>query len=127
MKTYKQVVCIASIALTGCATQTPGIVQIGPYKVAPGQMAPQPVVEMVDDPGAFVYGRANDVTQSVVSQPINDVFILADQANQLIGGIMGPNNVSGAILKGQNYYRTGLGVINNPWTGFFALRNLWVN
>jgi hypothetical protein len=128
MKIQKLITVTAiSVVCTGCATNQPGVVQVGPYKAVPGQMVPQPVVQMIDDPGMFAVNQVDQVVQPLVTQPINDPFILADQVNQVIGGVMGPNNVSGAILQGQNWYRTGAALINNPWFGITALRNQWVN
>jgi hypothetical protein len=125
----KKLTAIASLTLvTGCATYpgNPNLAQVGPYTVAPYEMVPQPLVGLAEDPGMYVVDRAGSMVGATLTQPINDTLVFADQVNQLIGGVMGPNNVSGAILTGQNYTRNGLAVLNNPWIGVSMLRNLWV-
>jgi hypothetical protein len=58
--------------------------------------------------------------------PMNDPYVAASQTSQIVGGIAGPNSVSGGINNGLTYYRNIAGVINNPWDGIFILRNLWL-
>ncbi len=60
------------------------------------------------------------------TQPVNDTFVMFDETSQITGGLIGPNNVSGSITEGMNYYRNGLAILNNPWNGWFMLRNLWI-
>lgn len=55
------------------------------------------------------------------------LFVAADQTQTLIQAFAGPNNVSGGIISGQNYYRNVNATIQNPWNGFFPLRNLWLH
>lgn len=117
---------VAAACSSGCATYQPGTYQVGPYQVQPGQMVPQPVAALANNPGQYLGNQANSIAGAMVTQPVNDPFILANQLNQLISGVMGPNNVSGAILTGQNYYRDGLAIANNPWIGMAMLRNQWV-
>jgi len=57
----------------------------------------------------------------------SDLFVTADQTQTLIQAFAGPNKVSGGIIKGQNYYRNINSTIQNPWNGFFTLRNLWLH
>lgn len=123
MKTIKRTLTISAMILTGCTTYpSTQMVQVGPYRVAPGQAIPANITDIVAAPQSYVL----DNVDALFTQPIGDLFVFADQANQLIGGIMGPNEVSGAILQGQNWYRTGSAILNNPWIGVSALRNQWV-
>jgi len=55
-----------------------------------------------------------------------DLFVAAGQTQTLIQAFAGPNKVSGGIIEGQNYYRNIDATIQNPWNGFFSLRNLWL-
>lgn len=55
----------------------------------------------------------------------SDLFVVADQTQTLIQGLVGPNNVSGGIITGQNYYMTANTVVQDPWYGYDLLRNLW--
>jgi hypothetical protein len=57
---------------------------------------------------------------------LSDTQIMASQTNQLVSGIAGPNNVSAGLLEFQNYNRNINATIQNPWDGFFVLRNLWL-
>lgn len=61
-----------------------------------------------------------------IQQTLAKTQIQASQLNQLVSGIMGPNQVSGALLTFQNYNRNVNAVSQNPWNGFFMLRNAWV-
>jgi hypothetical protein len=126
MGMIKKTVILSLVLTSGCATYNPNTMQVGPWQVQPNQMIPQPIVDMSDDPGMYIVDRSQGIASAGFTQPINDPFILADQVNQLVSGIAGPNNFSGGVLQAQNYYRDGMAVINNPWNGFFALRNLWV-
>jgi|688.fasta_scaffold1000040_2 hypothetical protein len=54
-------------------------------------------------------------------------FVVADQTQTLVQAFAGPNQVSGGIITGQNYYRNIDSTIQNPWNGFFSLRNLWLH
>ena len=60
------------------------------------------------------------------SQPLAESQITASQTNQLISGLAGPNSVSGDLLEFQNYNRNINATMQNPWNGFFELRNLWL-
>jgi hypothetical protein len=114
-----------AIALTGCATSQPppGITQVGPYQVRFGSMTPAPVAEIADDPVGAVASKVDDMASSMFTQPISDPFIFSVQANTWLQAFAGPNNVSGAILDGQTYYREAAGAWNNPWQALLALRN----
>lgn len=59
-------------------------------------------------------------------QTIAGSQIQTSQLNQLISGLFGPNNVSAGLLSYQNYNREVNAVSQNPWLGFFQLRNAWV-
>ena len=63
---------------------------------------------------------------SMYSQPLAESQITASQTNQLISGLAGPNSVSGGLLEFQNYNRNINATMQNPWNGFFELRNLWL-
>ena len=63
---------------------------------------------------------------SMYSQPLSESQITASQTNQLISGLAGPNSVSGELLEFQNYNRNINATMQNPWNGFFELRNLWL-
>lgn len=114
-----------AIALTGCATSQPppGITQVGPYQVRFGSMTPAPVAEIADDPVGAVAGKVDAMASSMFTQPISDPFIFSVQANTWLQAFAGPNNVSGAVLDGQTYYREAAGAWNNPWQALLALRN----
>lgn len=126
----KNKILISLIAVSlgaGCTTvPNSDLAYVGPYQVAPREMVPQSVVEMGRHPGTYVVKRANSFIGAGITQPINDPQILISQINQLIGGVMGPNKVSGSLLTSQNYYRETQAVINNPWIGVSTLRNNWV-
>jgi hypothetical protein len=51
----------------------------------------------------------------------------ADMGNQILTGVIGPNNVSEGLLEFQNYNRDTSAVLQNPWIGISMLRNLWTN
>lgn len=52
--------------------------------------------------------------------------IQASQLNQLVSGIYGPNNISAALLDYQRVNREINAITQNPWNGFFVMRNAWV-
>ena len=52
--------------------------------------------------------------------------IQASQMNQYISGIYGPNSMSQALLDYQNANRELSAIAQNPWNGFFVMRNAWV-
>jgi hypothetical protein len=52
--------------------------------------------------------------------------IQASQMNQYISGIYGPNSMSQALLNYQNANRELSAIAQNPWNGFFIIRNGWV-
>ena len=56
-----------------------------------------------------------------------DLFVAANQTQTLVQAFAGPNQLSGDIITGQNYYRNVNATIQNPWNGFFTLRNLWLH
>lgn len=115
--------------VTGCTssnTLPQGVTQLGPYQVRPAGFIPQPLVEVSADPAGVIAGKGEDLAGSMFTQPIDDPFIFASQANSLIQAVAGPNQTSGAILEGQNYYREAVGTWNNPWQALFALRNNWI-
>lgn len=116
---------VAVLVAVGCATSQPpppGITQVGPYEVRLGSMVPAPLVQVAENPAGALSGKANDMADSMFTQPIDDPFIFSVQANSWLQAFAGPNKVSGAILDGQNYYRKALGAWNNPWEAVFALR-----
>lgn len=54
--------------------------------------------------------------------------IQASQMNQYISGIYGSNNsMSQILLDYQNINRELNAIAQNPWNGFFIIRNAWVN
>ena len=57
---------------------------------------------------------------------LSDSQIQASQLNQLVSGVAGSNQVSAGLLQFQNYNRNINATIQNPWNGFFTLRNLWL-
>jgi hypothetical protein len=73
-----------------------------------------------------IAGKGEDLAGSMFTQPIDDPFIFSSQANSLIQAVAGPNQTSGAILAGQNYYREALGAWSNPWQALLAGRNSWL-
>jgi hypothetical protein len=123
----RRIIALAGvIALTGCATSQPpppGITQVGPYQVRFGSMVPAAVAEIANDPTEAVTGKVDDMASSMFTQPISDPFIFSVQANTWLQAFAGANNVSGAILDGQTYYREAAGAWNNPWQALLALRN----
>lgn len=54
-------------------------------------------------------------------------FVTAGQTQTLIQAVAGPNPISSGIIAGQNYYRETDAILQNPWDGFFQLRNLWLH
>ncbi len=101
---------------TGCATY-PGIVDVGPYQVAPGRMARSisPIPQMVQDPGGYAVDTVDSLVGSVFTQPISDPLVVASQVNQLINGVMGPGTgASQGILTGMQYYNVGMGLLRQP-------------
>jgi len=111
--------------LTGCASSNT-VTQLGPYQVRPAGFIPQPLVEVSADPAGVIAGKGEDLAGSMFTQPIDDPLVFSSQANSLIQAVAGPNQTSGAILEGQNYYREAVGAWNNPWQAVFALRNNWI-
>jgi len=120
---------VLSIFVAGCASSpslSQGVRQLGPYQVRPSGFIPQPLAEVSADPAGVIAGKGEDLASSMFTQPIDDPLVFSSQANSLIQGIAGPNQASGAILEGQNYYREALGTWSNPWLALFALRNDWI-
>jgi hypothetical protein len=64
---------------------------------------------------------------STFSIPLAQTQIAADQTNQLVSGIAGPNQVSAGLLEFQNYNRNLNASMQNPWLAFFEVRDLWVH
>ncbi len=89
---------LLSILFTGCTTV--------PVPVAVIQQKP---------PNADALARALANSQ-----------IQASQMNQYISGIYGPNDMSQALLDYQNANRELNAIAQNPWNGFFIMRNGWV-
>jgi hypothetical protein len=58
---------------------------------------------------------------------LSETQIQASQANQLISAVGKPNPVSAGLLGFQNYNRDINATLQNPWNGFFTLRNLWLH
>jgi hypothetical protein len=115
--------------LPGCASSNSlpqGVTQLGPYQVRPAGFVPQPLAEVSADPAGVIAGKGEDLASSMFTQPIDDPLVFSSQANSLIQAVAGPNQTSGAILEGQNYYREAVGTWNNPWQALFALRNNWI-
>jgi len=117
---------IAVLAIGGCVTSQPppsGITQVGPYEVRFRSMVPAPAAEIAEDPAGALGEKVSDMADSMFTQPIDDPFIFSVQANTWLQAFAGPNKVSGAILDGQNCYRTAMGAWNNPWQALLALRS----
>jgi hypothetical protein len=66
------------------------------------------------------------IQADALSRTLSQSQIQASQLNQQLSGICGPNNVSAAILDYQNANRNLNAILQNPWNGFFTLRNLWL-
>lgn len=65
---------------------------------------------------------ADALVQTLASSQIR-----ASQMNQYISGVYGPNNsMSQALLDYQNANRELSAIAQNPWNGFFVMRNAWV-
>lgn len=62
----------------------------------------------------------------VMAQALANSQIQASQMNQYISGIYGPNDMSQALLDYQNANRELSAIAQNPWNGFFIMRNAWV-
>lgn len=118
-----------SVLVAGCASSPnipQGVVRVGPYQVKPSGFVPQPLAEVAAGPTGVIGGKAENMAGAMFTQPIDDPLVSSSQANSLIQAVAGPNQVSGAVLTGQNYYREALGTWNNPWQAFFDLRNNWI-
>ena len=89
---------LLSILMSGCAT-----VQV---PVAVIQQKP---------PGADKLANALAISQ-----------IQANQMNEYISGIYGPNSMSQVLLNYQNANRELSRVVQTPWNGSFELRNFWL-
>jgi hypothetical protein len=61
-----------------------------------------------------------------ITEPVNTVASTANmeasKANSLIGGLVGPNPVSGNLLAFQNYSRTANASVQDPWYAYSLLR-----
>jgi len=112
-----------SIFAAGCASPPnllQGVTQLGPYQVRPAGFIPQPLAEVSSDPAGVIAGKGEDLAGSMFTQPIDDPLVFSSQANSLVQAVAGPNQTSGSMLEGQNYYREAVGTWNNPWQALFA-------
>lgn len=66
-----------------------------------------------------------------LTEPVNTVSSTANmeasKANSLIGGLVGPNPVSGNLLALQNYNRTANAAVQDPWYAYSLLRGALSN
>jgi hypothetical protein len=62
----------------------------------------------------------------MLSSALANSQIQASQMNQYISGVYGPNSMSQALLDYQNANRELSAIAQNPWNGFFVMRNGWV-
>jgi hypothetical protein len=63
---------------------------------------------------------------AIYTEPMNNSYIMASQTSQIVGGLIGPNSVSGNINNGLTYYQNINGIIRSPGDGLPILRNLWL-
>ncbi|MFM6131172.1 MAG: hypothetical protein ACKPBV_21025 [Sphaerospermopsis kisseleviana] len=73
------------------------------------------------------YGGLPDQLTEPVNTAASTANMEASKANSLIGGLVGPNQVSGNLLAFQNYTRTLNGAVQDPWYGYSLLRSLVAN
>lgn len=117
MKSY---ICI--LLLTGCASYPEYVgVDYPDQPNVPEQYVVTDCSASYDPYNPYQYYQVPTVQQSLAQSQIQ-----ASQMNQLVSGVFGPNQVSGALLTYQNYNRQVNAVSQNPWLGFFMLRNNWV-
>lgn len=68
------------------------------------------------------YGGLSDQ----ITEPVNTVSSTANmeasKANSLVGGLVGPNSVSGSLLTFQDYSRTANAAIQDPWYAYSLSR-----
>lgn len=66
-----------------------------------------------------------------LTKPVNTVASTANmrvsQANNLIGGVVGPNPVSANLLAFRNYHCTANAAVQNPWYAYSLLRGALSN
>lgn len=66
-----------------------------------------------------------------ITEPVNTVASTANmeasKANSLIGGLVGPNPISGNLLAFQNYSRTANAAVQDPWYAYSLLRGAFSN
>ena len=77
----------------------------------------------VPDPIAVVPKPPN---ADALTRALANSQIQASKMNQYISGIYGPSDMSQALLDYQNANRELSAIAQNPWNGFFIMRNAWV-
>jgi hypothetical protein len=68
------------------------------------------------------YGGFPDQLTEPVNTVASSANMEASKANSLIGGLVGPNPVSGDILTFQGYNRTANTAVQDPWYAYSLLR-----
>jgi hypothetical protein len=80
------------------------------------------------DPEIIISETLSSATQPlmVFTEPLAEAQIEADQLNQFISGVAGPNNISASLLQFQNYNRDVNSAIQNPWETILNYRDMWL-
>lgn len=73
------------------------------------------------------YGGLPDQLTEPVNTVASTAKLKASKANSLIGGLVGPNSVSGNLLAFQNYNRTANSAIQDHWYAYSLLRSTLSN
>jgi hypothetical protein len=73
------------------------------------------------------YGGLPDQLTEPVNTVASNANMEASKANSLIGGLVGPNPVSGNLLAFQNYNRTANAAVQDPWYAYSLLRGALYN
>ena len=73
------------------------------------------------------YGGLPDQITEPVNTAASTANMEASKANSLIGGLVGPNPVSGNLLAAQNYSRTANAAVQDPWYAYSLLRGAFSN
>ena len=73
------------------------------------------------------YGGLPDQITEPVNTAASTANMEASKANSLIGGLVGPNPVSGDILTFQGYNRTANAAVQDPWYAYSLLRGALSN
>lgn len=73
------------------------------------------------------YGGLPDQITEPVNALASSANLEASKANTLIGGLVGPNPVSGNLLAFQNYNRTANSAVQDPWYAYSLLRGALEN